>query len=102
MHCLLLFSFFSFISWHPKLILPFDTGVVNLSNAVLSNGKALVENRTPCYLCGLFGGMKIFCKHEECRMLEGQRTAFHITCARQAGLEVGLGEGEEMDFYGEY
>jgi hypothetical protein len=55
---------------------------VDLSNLILAGGKGLVEKRVPCYLCG---------QH---------RTAFHITCARQAGFEVVVREGEEMHFYG--
>jgi hypothetical protein len=93
---------YSLFSWHPKLTLPYETGLVDMSNFVLSNGKGLVENRIPCYLCGQNVGMKVHCDQEGCRMTEAHLTSFHVTCARQAGFEVALreGEGDEIEFYG--
>jgi hypothetical protein len=87
-------------SWHPKLTLPFDTGEVDLFEVALRNGKGVIGNQAPCFLCGKVGGLKVFCRHEDCRQSDGQRTTFHITCARQAGLEVGVCESDELDLYG--
>lgn len=62
----------------------------------MATGKRVVQKNISCYLCGLDGGMKVFCAHDECRMGDGRQTAFHVTCARQAGLEVGVEEGDEQ------
>jgi hypothetical protein len=70
---------------------------------VLSNGRGLVQSKPQCLLCGLRGGLKVLCDHDVCqakRKDETQDVWFHVTCARQAGLEVGLEEREEYYFYG--
>jgi PHD-zinc-finger like domain len=93
---------FSFCSWLPSLELPSDTGKVDLSNVVLSNGRGLVGNKTQCLLCGLTGGLKIKCDREGCCMSsdDAQQTSFHVTCARQAGLEVRVDDRKDIYFYG--
>jgi hypothetical protein len=74
---------------------------VDLSNVVLSNGNGLIKNKVRCFLCGQKGGLKLRCDREGCCMAcDGtQHTAMHVTCARQAGLEVALDDSEEIYFY---
>jgi hypothetical protein len=69
----------------------FETGEVDLSMVVLSNGKAFVHPTIKCFLCGNAGGLKNRCDHEGCKVKDGDKqvpVSFHVTCARQAGLEV--------------
>lgn len=72
----------------------------------MSNGKGYVQGKTPCYLCGLKGGMKTKCYDPECRA-RGERNRpyhFHVACARQAGYEVNHDDENPADgeFYGTF
>lgn len=49
----------------------------------MSNGKSHILRSTCCQLCGMTNGAKVKC--DECKDM------FHVTCARQAGLEVADG-----------
>ncbi|GKY91265.1 hypothetical protein MPSEU_000099100 [Mayamaea pseudoterrestris] len=76
--------------WHPKprLLL---TGKVDLSDVVMSEGMRLVAPGHVCLLCGQKIGLTVLCDHPDCYYIingERFRSAFHATCARQAGLEV--------------
>lgn len=78
-------------SYNPGASVSQDTGVVDLSNLALSNGKAFVHPNISCFLCGNAGGLKMKCNNEGCRVggdNKSMHVAFHVTCARQAGLEV--------------
>jgi hypothetical protein len=90
--------------WHPKPILEYDTGKVDLTAVVMSNGKALVRPGAACLLCGHSSRLLMRCSHPGCSyIINGVRmeSAFHLTCARQAGFEVGsTDDGEELIFYG--
>lgn len=56
----------------------------------MSNGKDHVSHQYRCTLCGLNNGAKVDCSEYGCVAPGGRRhpCKFHITCARQAGLEV--------------
>ena len=64
--------------------------IVNCSNIAMSNGKDHVSHQYRCTLCGLYNGAKVDCSVTGCVAPGGRRNPckFHITCARQAGLEV--------------
>jgi len=84
-------------------MLEYETGQVDCSNVVLSNGRSLVQRGLRCSLCGQTGGLKLKCAHDDCcYLIDGERvdTLFHVTCARQAGLEVNAVEGQHTRFYG--
>jgi hypothetical protein len=56
----------------------------------MANGKDHVSHQFRCTLCGLNNGAKVNCAVDGCVAPGGRRNSckFHITCARQAGLEV--------------
>jgi hypothetical protein len=90
-------AFFRF-SWHPKLTIPFDTGIVDMSNVVLANGRNFILDKYPCYLCGQRGGLKVKCSSDGCCLSNGdskQHTVMHVTCARQAGFEVVVDDSKD-------
>ena len=92
-------------SWYTKLVLDYDSGKVDCSNVVMSNGKQLILSSIRCYLCGQAGGLKLRCNHDGCNASKkgNEHAYFHVTCARQAGLEVNTVEsGRKMHFYGMY
>eukprot|EP00581_Thalassiosira_minuscula_P002256 CAMPEP_0183744812 /NCGR_PEP_ID=MMETSP0737-20130205/65920_1 /TAXON_ID=385413 /ORGANISM="Thalassiosira miniscula, Strain CCMP1093" /LENGTH=2099 /DNA_ID=CAMNT_0025980465 /DNA_START=245 /DNA_END=6544 /DNA_ORIENTATION=- len=64
--------------------------IINCSKIVMANGKDHVSHQHRCSLCGLHSGAKVDCCVEGCIAPGGsrQRAKFHVTCARQAGLEV--------------
>ena len=64
--------------------------VINCSNIIMANGKDHVSHQHACTLCGLHKGAKMPCCDDECVAPGSRRNPcrFHITCARQAGLEV--------------
>ena len=64
--------------------------VVDCSNTAMANGKDHVNHQHRCTLCGLKNGAKVDCSVVGCVAPGGRRNPckFHITCARQAGLEV--------------
>jgi hypothetical protein len=100
--CLILL-FFSRPSWLPNLEVPADTGIVDLSNVVLSNGRGgMIKHQYKCFVCGQNGGLKMKCNREDCCTTSDgkERTVMHVTCARQAGLEVRWDEAGELFFYG--
>lgn len=75
---------------------------VNCSNIVMSNGKGYVRGSHRCALCGRRGGLKARCADLNCRARGERRNAyhFHVTCAREAGLEVNHDDQLESEFYG--
>jgi hypothetical protein len=91
-------SQFSF-SWLKGLQVDGAQCKVDFSNAIMSNGKGFILQTNRCTLCGLRGGHKVKCGAPNCRA-RGEKTKaahFHVTCARQAGLEV-----NHSDVYGEF
>ena len=57
----------------------------------MADGKSHVSHQLPCIICGLYNGAKVSCAMCS-NMAPGSSKApckFHVTCARQAGLEVG-------------
>lgn len=64
--------------------------LITCSNIVMADGKSHVSHQHPCTLCGLHKGAKVDCSIDGCIAPGRKRTKckFHITCARQAGLEV--------------
>lgn len=56
----------------------------------MSKGTELIGANVCCSLCGGNGGLKTSCSEEGCRCWGQRRGAysFHVTCAREAGLEV--------------
>lgn len=82
-----------------------STGEVDCSQVVMTAGKTLIQASLFCFLCGQTGGLKVKCSREGCGYdVDGKRVdcAFHVTCARQAGLEVNAYEEHDgiMKFYG--
>ena len=80
-----------------------ETGVVDLTQVVLSNGAAFIKPKEVCFLCGNTRGLKEPCAIEDCFCADktGTRPVFHATCARQAGLEVKDDSSMATLFYGE-
>ena len=63
---------------------------VDLSNVIMTHGTGFIQEKSRCALCGKKFGLKLKCSGEGCRA-RGERSrpaAFHLSCARQAGLEV--------------
>ena len=56
----------------------------------MSDGVRHVSHQFRCTLCGLSKGAKVDCAEDKCIAPGGRRNKckFHVTCARQAGLEV--------------
>ncbi|KAG7344241.1 PHD-finger domain containing protein [Nitzschia inconspicua] len=74
---------------------------VNTSNVVMSNGRQFVKGRIRCGLCGRKSGLKSRCVDAKCRAHGELKVPyhFHITCARQAGLEASHDDDPELGFY---
>eukprot|EP00594_Rhizosolenia_setigera_P011042 CAMPEP_0178967762 /NCGR_PEP_ID=MMETSP0789-20121207/17808_1 /TAXON_ID=3005 /ORGANISM="Rhizosolenia setigera, Strain CCMP 1694" /LENGTH=520 /DNA_ID=CAMNT_0020653475 /DNA_START=368 /DNA_END=1931 /DNA_ORIENTATION=+ len=85
--------------WHPhcKYINQakkerFDS--IDCTGIVMANGKQHTTNKNACELCGHFAKAKVVCSTKKCGFLsrkEGKYTKYghyHVSCARQAGLEV--------------
>eukprot|EP00581_Thalassiosira_minuscula_P016040 CAMPEP_0183725136 /NCGR_PEP_ID=MMETSP0737-20130205/19634_1 /TAXON_ID=385413 /ORGANISM="Thalassiosira miniscula, Strain CCMP1093" /LENGTH=1246 /DNA_ID=CAMNT_0025955981 /DNA_START=67 /DNA_END=3807 /DNA_ORIENTATION=+ len=64
--------------------------ILNCSSIVMANGKDYRCRLHRCSLCGLHTGAKVDCCIKGCIAPGGSRYCpkFHVTCARQAGLEV--------------
>lgn len=75
---------------------------VDCSNVIMSNGKGYIKANTKCNLCGMNTGLKAKCGDPNCRARgeKGKPYAFHITCARQAGLEVQHEDERDPSFFG--
>mmetsp|Transcript_3140 Transcript_3140/g.4504 ORF Transcript_3140/g.4504 Transcript_3140/m.4504 type:complete len:1211 (+) Transcript_3140:297-3929(+) len=85
----------------PDLAVDQETGKVDCSNVIMSNGKSHIRGQSKCALCGLNGGLKLKCCEAGCRA-HGELCApfyFHPTCARQAGLEVDTMTDEGNEYY---
>jgi hypothetical protein len=96
-------AYLVFLSW--LLDVPAETGIVNLSNVLLSDGKGgFVKYLHKCFLCGQNGGLKMKCDSEHCcTTSDGKElTVMHVTCARQAGMEVRLDDTDDLYFYGTF
>jgi hypothetical protein len=90
-------------SWHRDLRIDYKAGISDCSNVIMSNGRGHILGKNRCGLCGLKGGIKLRCLDESCRGRGERRNPwfFHVTCARQAGLEVNHDDKvEEFPFYG--
>ena len=88
--------------WNDPRLKRGHDGRVDCSNVVMANGKALVQANTECFLCGQTGGLKVKCAQEGCRLRAGDSKStpqFHVTCAREAGLEVGYDDESDAVFY---
>jgi hypothetical protein len=88
--------------WFKELDIDYETGKVDCSNVIMSNGRGHVLGKNRCGLCGRRGGLKARCCTEGCRGHGETRSPyfFHVTCARQAGYEVNHSEDPELLFYG--
>lgn len=76
-------------------------GTVNCSDIIMSNGLEHIKGGIKCALCGKNGRMKVGCSEEGCRAW-GQRKGpyrMHVTCAREAGLEVKDKTGSDGHFF---
>lgn len=110
--CFLISSVLMFfgLSSHKQMILPFSCNKqcqyinhtkeerfdsFNCSLIVMADGKHHHFNNKACELCGHFAKAKIVCSTKKCDFLsqhEGKYKKYghyHVSCARQAGLEVG-------------
>jgi PHD-zinc-finger like domain/PHD-finger len=87
-------------SWLPSLEVSTETGLVDMSNAILNDGKGMVTSNNQCLVCGITTGVKSKCSVEGCCVTDnGVFTTLHITCARQCGLEVSSKDtGDDGDF----
>ena len=76
-------------------------GTVNCSSIVMSKGTGLILETVRCFLCGDNRKMKMSCSEEGCRCWGQKKGAysFHVTCAREAGLEVRDKQDEFGQFY---
>jgi len=90
--------------WNPKVFLsrdPENPGHLDLKNVVMAHGKGFIDHTHPCFLCGMKWGLKVRCDHAKCCWKNEQGrdvpTAFHVTCARNAGLEVRDTEGKNEE-----
>jgi len=75
---------------------------VNCTRAVRSDGRLLEQEREPCLLCGHKDGLRLRCDHPECSagsMKGFNQPVFHVTCAREAGLEVDVREEKGKDVF---
>ncbi len=78
------------------------SGVVNCSDVVMANGKGLILAQSRCFLCGQSDGLKIRCSDDCCaRQRNSEQSFYHVTCARQAGLEVNVSGDDDLVFYSE-
>lgn len=80
-------------SWLPDIELPRDVATVDLSGVVCvtNRGTSMIHHKRRCYVCGQRKGLKMYCDKNDCSCnIDGQREKLvvHVTCARQAGLEV--------------
>ena len=80
--------------WNPQCVPTQDPEtldtIIDCSQIVMSDGSRHVTHQNPCALCGLKTGAKVECSGEGCVAPDNRRhpPKFHVTCARQAGLEV--------------
>ena len=60
------------------------------TNVIMSSGFTHINATSICALCGRFDRVKVGCFHQNCTEIEGDliNFEFHLTCARQAGLDV--------------
>jgi hypothetical protein len=88
--------------WSQNVRVNHATCSVNTSNVVLANGRQFVKGKIRCGLCGLKNGLKSRCVNAKCRAHGETKTPyhFHVTCARQAGLEASHNDDPTMGFYG--
>jgi len=70
--------------WHPKCNI--SQGKIDCTAIVMANGSTHIESNQTCSLCGLKNKIKLQCAHTVAKKKCPLR--FHLTCARQAGLEV--------------
>lgn len=80
-------------SWLPELELARDVGTVDLSLVVCATqkGTGMINHKRRCFLCGQKNGLKMLCDVAGCcyKMNESdEKLVMHVSCARQAGLEV--------------
>jgi hypothetical protein len=89
------------LSWIKQTFVAPD-GRVNCSDVVMSDGKSLVLARIECYICGSTDGLKTKCNKIGCRCSLEKKSppSFHISCARQAGLELSSDEPDPEPFAG--
>ena len=73
-------------SWHPKTSV-LEGGVIDCANIIMSDGLHHIDGKLHCHLCGLKDKVKVKCTDPKCR------STFHLTCARQAGLDVSEQDG---------
>lgn len=90
--------------WSQNVRVNHSTCIVDTSNVVMSNGRQFVKGRTRCGLCGLKSGLKSRCINSTCRAPGESKIPyhFHITCARQAGLEASHDDNPSFGFYRKY
>jgi len=70
--------------WHPKTSVD-ERGVVDCTNIIMSDGFHHIDSKSACLLCGRKDRVKVKCKNIQCK---NKNRCFHLTCARQAGLDV--------------
>lgn len=96
--CVSEFTCFACISrWNPLCVSGQDDHgnvEINCSATAMSDGIRHVSHQFRCTLCGLYEGAKVDCCFEGCVAPGGRKTPakFHVTCARQAGLDVQIAE----------
>ena len=97
-------QFRNYYSWHESsgVVVDNPNASVDCSNVVMSNGRGYVRASMKCNICGMTTGLKAQCGDSNCRARGEKKKgyAFHITCARQAGLETLHDEKREPSFLG--
>jgi len=81
--------------WHPKCSL--TDGTVNCTNIIMANGLKHIDSQKVCNLCGRKDKVKVQCNHTHLK--KSCQMNFHVTCARQAGLEVSDVDGNDVQFH---
>jgi len=75
--------------WHP--LCTFEDDKFDCTAVVMANGVKHINVAHTCAICCAHEGVKVACSTENCKAWGDDRKhpyRFHLTCARQAGLEV--------------
>ena len=89
------------LSWNPQCGQRDGGQEVDVFNIVMSDGRRHVTHQHRCLLCGLKTGAKVKCDEESCIAPGGTKGKphFHVTCARQAGLDVSIEDDDGMHHF---
>lgn len=81
-------SFTSCSRWHPAVA--YGAGgseKIECTNIIMADGASHVDGKKRCSLCGRKDKVKMPCSDDRCQTAK-DKPWFHLSCARQAGLDV--------------